>query len=60
MSVKTEVLQTIGNLPEDAGYEDVIYAIYVRERIALAEREIAERKVLTEDEVKARLSKWLQ
>lgn len=59
MTIKAQVLETINNLPDGSDYEDIIYALYVRERIEIAEREIADGKLLTEAQARTRLSKWL-
>ena len=32
-SIKESVLELIKNLPEDVDFEDILYAIYVREKI---------------------------
>ena len=50
-SLKEEVLQILDTLPEDATWEDVHYALYVRERIDRGIREADESKILDESEV---------
>ena len=58
-SAKDEVAEILKGLPEDATLEDVQYRIYVRQRIARGEAEANEGQTLSQDEVKARLRRWL-
>jgi hypothetical protein len=58
-TAKEEIRRLIESLPDDASWEDVQHSIYVRERIDRARRELAEGKVLDQDEVESRMSQWL-
>ena len=49
----------IESLPDDATWEDVQYSIYVRERIERGRSEVAEGKILGEDEIERRMKPWL-
>jgi hypothetical protein len=58
-TVKDEVRRLLDSLPEDATLEDVQYSIYVRERLARAQREANEGKVIDQEEVENRMRRWL-
>ena len=54
-SVKNEVKLLADKLPEDATWEDVAYAIYVRESIDQGLRDLDEGRVSSTEEVRQRL-----
>ena len=58
-TAKEEVRQILEGLPDDASWEDVQYAIYVRERIERGRREAAEGKLLDQGDVENRMERWL-
>ena len=49
----------LDQLPDDASFEDIQYHIYVREKIEYGLKDIQEGRVLTQEEVEERMSKWL-
>ena len=59
VSAKEEVRKLLDNLPDDSSFEDIQYHIYVREKIERGRRAIDENRLVTEEEVDQRLSKWL-
>jgi len=58
-NIKDEMRQCIDSLPDDASWEDLQYAIYLRERIERGRREVEEGKLISQDEVEARMERWL-
>jgi len=58
-TAKEEVRKILDQLPDDASFEDIQYHIYVREKIERGLRDIQEGRVLSQDEVEERMSKWL-
>ncbi len=58
-TAKEEVRRMLDSLPDDASLEDIQYHIYVREKIERGLRAIGENRVLSEEEVQHRLSRWL-
>jgi len=50
--------QVIAALPPDASIEDIIYALYIRQKFARGEREIREGKGVPHAEAQKRLRKW--
>jgi hypothetical protein len=59
-SIKESVLDLIKNLPDDANFEDILYAIYVREKIEKGLAQADEGQSKTNTEVKERMQKWLK
>ncbi len=50
--VKEEALKLIDGLPEEASWDDVIYQMYVRKKIAKGIEAADEGRVVAHDEVK--------
>ncbi len=58
-TAKEEVRKLLENVPDDATFEDIQYHIYVRQKIERGLKDIEEGNVLTNDQVRKRMSKWL-
>lgn len=58
-TAKEEVRKMLDHLPDDASFEDIQYHIYVREKIERGLKDIQEGRVLSQEEVEERMSKWL-
>jgi predicted transcriptional regulator len=58
-TAKEEVRRMLDNLPDDSSFEDIQYHIYVRGKVERGLKAVEENRVLTEEEVERRLSKWL-
>jgi len=58
-TAKDEVKKLLEQLPSDASYEDIQYHIYVREKIDHGLRDVKEGRVLSQEDVEQRMSKWL-
>jgi predicted transcriptional regulator len=56
---KEEVRKLLETLPDESSYEDIQYHIYVREKIERGLKDIKEGRVLSQEEVERRASKWL-
>ena len=56
MSVKQEALQTLSNLPEHVSWDDVIYTLYVRQKISNGLRDINEGRTISHEEAMKRLA----
>ena len=59
MCVKEKVIELIKNLPDKVTFEDIQYHLYVLEKISNAEKDIEKGKLLTMEEVKKRIDRWL-
>jgi predicted transcriptional regulator len=59
-SAKEEVRKMLEYLPDDVSFEDIQYHICVREKIERGLKEIQEGRVLSQEDVEERMSKWLE
>ena len=57
-SVKEEVREIPEKLPDDASLEDVQYHIYVRQKVERGLKDVEEGRVLSQEEVERRMSRW--
>jgi len=58
-TAKEEVRKMLDQLPDEASFEDIQYHIYVREKIERGMKDIQEGRVLSQEDVEKRMSKWL-
>ena len=58
-TAKEEVRKMLDQIPDDASFEDIQYHIYVQEKIEHGLKDIEEGRVLSQEEVERRMSKWL-
>lgn len=58
-TVREEIHKLADQLPADANWDDAMYALYVRMKVAEGEQDIAEGRVLDQEEVERRMAKWL-
>jgi len=59
-SAKEEVRHILDSLPEDATLEDIQYRIYVRQAISAGLRDIDEGRVVSQEDVEQRMSRWTE
>jgi hypothetical protein len=55
---RAEVIELIRQLPEQVEIEDLIYQLYLREKLAAAEADIAAGRTLAAEEVRAQAASW--
>ena len=58
-SAKQTVRDVLRQMPEDCTLEDIQYQLYLRQKLAKSRLAEAAGRVVSHDEVKNRLSKWL-
>ncbi len=58
-TAKEEVKKMLDQMPDDATFEDIQYHIYVREKIERGLKDIQEGRLLSQEEIEQRMSKWL-
>jgi predicted transcriptional regulator len=58
-STKEEVRKMLDRIPDDVSFEDIQYHIYVRQKIEHGLRDIEEGRVISQEEIEQRMSKWL-
>lgn len=54
-TVKQIVCDTVNHLPEQATFDDAIYALYVRQKLEEGLRDINEGRTYTQEEIELRL-----
>lgn len=59
VSVKEEVASLLERLPDDCSMEDIQYHLYVLEKVRRGLASAETEGVIEQEEVEARLSKWL-
>ena len=55
-TVKEEVRKLAEALPDDASWDQAMYELYVRRKIAEGEKAVAEGRMMSHEEVKKRFS----
>ena len=58
-TVKQEALRILEQLSDNVSWEEIQYHLYVRQKIERARQQVKEEKVLSQDEVESRMTKWL-
>lgn len=58
-TAKNVVRKILDKIPEDSSFEDIMYHIYVQEKILRGLDDVRADKVLSQEEVEKRFSKWL-
>lgn len=57
---KEAALSLISRLDDHASYDDIMYEMYVLQKIERGEKDIVDGKTFTHEEAKKRLGKWLK
>ncbi len=55
---KDEIIDLIRRLPDSVTTADVIEELYFKEQVERGLRDVAEGRVITHEELKARVAKW--
>ncbi|MFQ5963589.1 MAG: hypothetical protein ACE5KZ_04820 [Candidatus Scalinduaceae bacterium] len=58
-TLKDKIAELIHHLPENSTLEDIQYHLYVLEKIRKGQQSIKDGKGISNEEAKARLSKWI-
>lgn len=58
-TAKEEVRELLEQLPEDSSLEDIQYHIYVRQKVQNGLDAVRKGKVIPQDEIEKRMSRWL-
>jgi hypothetical protein len=58
LAAKQAALNAINKLPEDADIEEIIYQLYVVDKIQKAQRAIEKQKIFSSDELKLKIDSW--
>ena len=57
---KEDVLEPVRQLPDEVDIEELIYRLYLHEKLAAAEADIATGRTLSAEEVRERVRQWWQ
>jgi hypothetical protein len=55
--VKDQVRQIVDRLPEEATWDDLMYELYVKQKVASAEEAVEGGKVVSHEEARKRMGK---
>lgn len=58
-TAKQEVKKLLDQIPDGASYEEIQYHIYVRQKIERGLKDVAEGRIISQEEVERRMAKWL-
>ncbi len=59
METKQQILKAIEDLPDDAGVEDALDRLYLLYKVERGLRQADQGELLTQEEVRERMAKWL-
>jgi len=59
-TAKEEVRKILAQIPDDASLEDIQYHIYVCQKIERGLKDVEEGRVLSQEEIERRMSRWLE
>jgi hypothetical protein len=59
-SKKQQILKVIEEMPDDISEEDVMYAMYIRRSIDLGMEDYRAGRIVSSEEVKKSVEKWLE
>jgi len=59
-NAKASALYTLEKLPRDVTYDDIMYELYVLQKIERGQEDMRQRKTVTHKDAKKRLQRWLK
>ena len=59
-SIKKEVISLIEELPDDVTLDDIIYHLYVKQKLLKAKEDIAQGRMYSHEQVQKMAEKWLK
>ena len=58
LAIKQEALRTINALPDDTDIEEIMYRLYIVDKIRKGQQAIEQNQVLSSDELKQEIETW--
>ena len=58
LAIKQEALRTINALPDDTDIEEIMYRLYIVDKIHKGQQAIEDKRVLSSDELKQEIETW--
>jgi predicted transcriptional regulator len=59
-TAKQSAIEVIENLPDDSSYEDIMGRLFFLQKVEAGLKDIEEGHVVSHEEVKKRLARWLK
>jgi predicted transcriptional regulator len=60
MIAKQQVFELIEDLPDELDIDEIMYRLYVRQKLETAEKDVREGRVISHEEVVMETSKWYE
>jgi predicted transcriptional regulator len=57
-AAKQEALETIGKLPEDTDMDEIMYRLYVLDKIRKGQQAVEQGQTVTSEELKREIDSW--
>lgn len=57
-AAKQEALETIGKLPEDTDMDEIMYQLYVLDKIRKGQQAVEQGQTVTSEELKREIDSW--
>ena len=57
---KQQVLEIVKDLPDEVDIDEIIYRLYLRQKLEAAEKDVREGRVVSHEEVVKETSKWFK
>ena len=57
---KQQVFELLKDLPDEFNIEEIMYRLYVREKLETAENDVREGRIISHEEVVKETSKWFE
>jgi hypothetical protein len=58
LAVKQDALKTIDQLPDDADMDEIMYRLYVLDKIRKGQEAVEQSKTLTSEKLKREIDEW--
>ena len=57
---KQQVLEIVKDLPDEVDIDEIMYRLYLRQKLEAAEKDVREGRVVSHEEVVKETSKWFK
>lgn len=57
---KQQVFEIVQDLPEEVDIDEIMYRLYLRQKLEAAEKDVQEGRVISHEEVVKETSKWFK
>ena len=55
---KQEALKTIGKLPDDADMDEIMYRLFVLDKVRKGQKAVEDRRTITSKDLKSEIKTW--